>query len=250
MKTLIAMFLVTTFGSVATAQVGTYTWFKRNLVPLYANGANDFNAFYKEGATNKDGFLPGYYVTKDGDKVEGEVQYNFPFIMERLLVFRKDGVTTMFSPKDVKAFFVDGMLFESVTLNASMLGGLTKLETYFMIPEVKGKLTLYYYSGENATDLDSDADIAKWRNYYRAYATYMQKSEADIQKFTPKTRYLKKENEVAVGVESMTFGFANKMSQLVSDCPAVAASVKNKEKGYRMNDVDKIVEMYNACGKQ
>lgn len=249
MKLSSLLFLILISSATAFAQVGTYGWFKRDQIPSYATDSNNFNAFVSLGGTEKSGFLPGYYLTKNGEKIEGQVQYNFPFLMERILVFRKEGVTSILNPKDVNGYFVDGINFESVTVNASMLGT-TKLETYFMIPEIKGKLSLYYYSGENPTELDSDADFAKWSNYYSAYRTYSQRSESEIQKFTAKTRYLKKVDEVAMAVEPMAFGFANKMGKVVSDCTPVANGVTSKEKGYRVNDLEKIVQLNNNCDQQ
>jgi hypothetical protein len=249
MKLSTVLLLILISSATAFAQLGTYGWFKRDQVPYYATDANNFNAFVSVGGAEKNGFLPGYYLTKNGEKIEGQVQYNFPFLMERILVFKKEGVTSILNPKDVNGYFVDGITFESVTVNASLLGT-TKLETYFMIPEVKGKLSLYYYSGENPMELDSDADFSKWGNYYSAYTKYSQRSESEIQKFTAKTRYLKKEYEVAMAVEPMAFGFANKMGKVVSDCTAVANGVKNKEKGYRVNDLEKIIQLYNNCDRQ
>lgn len=249
MKTLVTFtFLLITF--VAQAQIGTYAWFKKDRIPYYRDRDRNFDSYKMQGGVEQNGFMPGYYIDKNDQKIEGEVQYNFPFIMERILVFRANGNTTFIQPRDIKGYFIDGLYRESVTLNVSMIGGLKKLETYFMFPEIKGKLSLYFYSGENPTDLEGDEDLSKWNNYYSAYQVYLKKQESEIQKRTPKTQYLQKQGEPAIGVDAMALTFANKMSTLIEDCATVANKVKGKEKGYRSSDLEKIIAEYNElCEK-
>jgi hypothetical protein len=141
---------------------------------------------------------------------------------------------------------VDGIVWESVTVNVSMIASMKSLETLFMFPLIKGKLSLYWYTGENQTDLDSDADLSKWNNYWEAYSSYSGKPAGDF-RLSPKTRYIQKAGEPGTGVDAMAMQFANKMAAIVEDCPALATKVKGKEKGYRGNDLEKIIEEYNAC---
>lgn len=204
--------------------------------------------FVVRDGVERNGYLPGYYLQKDGTKIDGEIQYNFPYIMEHMLVFRKDGRSTFIDPKDIKGYFVDGIYRESVTINVSMIAGMKSLETYFMIPEIQGKLSLYQYSAENPESLASARNISV-NNYYDAYTYYNQRSESEIQKFTPKTRYIQMTGEPATAVDNLALSFANKMSKMISDCADLASKVKAKEKEYRSDNLEKIVNEYNACGQ-
>lgn len=128
-----------------------------------------------------------------------------------------------------------------------MIPGVEGLETYFMIPEIKGKISLYAYTGESPSDLEGNADLSKWYNYWNAYLAYDRKSESDIQRLTPKTLYVQKGTEPALGKDAMVLKFASQMAKLTADCPELSVKIKSKEKGYKMNDLEKIINEYNAC---
>jgi hypothetical protein len=244
---IILMFLIAG-NSYAQSQPGTYGWFTKNKIPYYRSTSNrGFDSFSStaQGA-EQNGFLPGYYVDKNGNKFEGEIQFNFPFIMERLVAFKHDGKTTLFTPKDIKGYFVDGIYRESVTINASMIGSAKILESYFMIPEIEGKISLYYYTGETPTGLEADNDLTIFRNYWAAYSAYIKQDERGI-RHSPKTSCIRKEGEPGILAESMVLSFANKMSGIVGECTDLAAKVKGKEKGYKSADLGKIIGEYNVC---
>lgn len=236
-------------SNVCFAQLGTYAWFSKSKIPYYKSSRSGFDSYSMSGGAERNGFLQGYYIDKNDTKIEGEIQYNFPFIMERLLVFRANGNVTFINPKDVKGYFVDGLYRESVTLNVSMIGGAKSLETYFMFPEIQGKMSLYYYSGENPTGVQDETDISDWGSYIASYDAFINKSESEIQKFTPKTQCVRKQGEPALGTDAMVFGFANKMSGMLEECPELAEKVKTKTKEYKSSNLEKIIKEYNECVK-
>lgn len=95
----------------ARAQFNNYTWFSRSKIPHYRDQKDrGFDTFESKGGHELNGFMPGYDTDKNDQKIEGEVQYNYPFIMERILVFRTNGKVTYIQPRDIKAYFVDGIL--------------------------------------------------------------------------------------------------------------------------------------------
>lgn len=233
---------------VANAQTG-WSWFNKDYVPQYSKlKSANFESYATVRGAEKNGYLPGYYLTKDGQKVEGQVQYNFPYIMERMLVFVKDGQMTFMSPRDIKGYFVDGIYRESVTVNVSMLASAKSLETYFMIPEIQGKLSLYYFTGETPSTMEGTEDLSIPENYFRAYGNYADEPEGTI-RMSPKTRYMVKEGEPGKNVDGMALTFAKQMPDYIADCPDLAAKVKAKEKGYRSQNFEDIIKEYNQCAK-
>lgn len=248
MKRIILLFAIVISFS-AQAQMGDYKWFSKDKVPHYKNDRrSEFNAYkILDDGRELNGFMPGYYIDKNGKKIEGEIQYNYPFIMERIVVFRGNGSTTFLQPRDIKAYFVDGILRESVTANMSLMASMKVLETYFMIPEIKGKISYYAFSGENPTEMEDNVDLSQWGNYWTAYSAYDRMRESEIQKFTPKTRLIQKEGEPAIGTDALVMSFAKRVSAMMEDCPEVSARVKGKEKGYKSGDLEKIISEYNAC---
>lgn len=246
MKKLFLLFCLAFTTSISNAQTG-YGWFKKDQVPQYAKlKTAGFETFATVKGQEKNGYMPGYYITREGEKIEGQVQYNYPFIMERLLVFVKDGQMTFINPRDIKGYFVDEIYRESVTVNVSMIGSMKSLETYFMIPEIQGKLSLYYYTGENPANLEPTDDLSNYSNYARAYGAYMNEPESTI-KMSPKTRYLVMEGEPGKNVDGMALTFAKQMPEIIADCPGLAAKVKAKEKGYKSQNLEDIIKEYNQC---
>jgi len=231
----------------ASAQPG-WGWFSRNKVPLYNQGAVSYTDFRVINGKPADGFLPGYYVTLDGVRKEGEVQYNYPYIMERMLTFRADGNIAFFRPTEVKGYFVDGLYRESVTFNAAMIKGAEGIHTFFMIPKVQGPLSMYYYTNQEIVwDIEPEDDrIFSPLNYFEAFSKYHAQQESEIRS-SPSADILKKGNEVGFLAERFMFGFPNKMAELISDCPDVSAKVKAKQTGYKSANLEKIIQEYNAC---
>lgn len=247
MKSALTIIISIAIVGTSYAQSG-WEWFSRNKVPLYNPGAVSFTDFRIINGKPADGFLPGYYVTLDGVRKEGEVQYNYPYILERMLVFRSDGNIAYFRPTEVKGYFVDGLYRESVTFNVSLIKGAEGIHTFFMIPKVQGSLSMYYYTNQEIIwDLEPEDDrIFGSISYHQAYAKYHAKSETEI-KTSPKGDILKKGDDVGFFAERFLFGFPNKMAELISDCPDVSAKVKTKQTGYKSTNLEKIIKEYNEC---
>ncbi len=184
MKTCFVLFVLS-FGALTSYAQSEWTWFSRNKVPLYIQGAQRFTDYRLINGKPADGFLPGYYLTADGTKKEGEIQYNFPYIMERMLVFRgEDGAVSYLRPGEIKGYFIDGTYRESVTFSASMIKDAEGLHTLFMIPKVQGPLSLYYYTNQEIVwDFEPEDDrIFKEPFYFQAFTKYNQMPEAEIHK--------------------------------------------------------------------
>jgi len=247
MKPALTLILYIAMFCTSHAQSG-WDWFSRNKVPLYNQGAVSYTDFRVINGKPADGFLPGYYVTLDGARKEGEVQYNYPYIMERMLTFRADGNIAYFRPTEVKGYFVDGIYRESVTFNASMIKGAEGIHTFFMIPKVQGALNMYYYTNQEIVwDLEpADDRIFGAISYFEAFSKYHAQQESEIRR-SPSADILKKGDEVGFLAERFMFGFPNKMAELISDCPDVSAKVKAKQTGYKSTNLEKIIKEYNAC---
>lgn len=249
MKSALTIIISIAIVGTSYAQSG-WEWFSRNKVPLYNPGAVSFTDFRIINGKPADGFLADYYLTKNGEQVDGEVQYNYPYIMERMLVFRQSGNVKFISPRDVKGYFVDGVYRESVTFNASLIKGAESEHTYFMIPKVQGTLNLFYYTNQ---EIDwpnilqpKDDQIFTAGNYFHAFNTFHAQPESEIHR-GPSSDIIKKGDEPGFSAERFILGFPNKMSALVAECDLVAQKVKTKQTGYKSTNLEKIIKEYNAC---
>jgi len=246
----LCILLILIFPVFSTTAQSEWQWFSRNKVPLYNSGAKDFTDFRVIGGKAADGFLPGHYLTKQGEQVNGEVQYNYPYIMERMLVFRANGKITFLTPSEVKGYFVDGIYRESVTFNAALINGADALHTFFMIPKLLGVANLFYYTSQEIDWQNSiepkDDHILSIANYFNAFDTFHAKSEKEIQT-GPSSGVIKKGEEVGFLTDRFILGFPNKMSALVAECAELAQKVKSKQTGYKSTNLVKILEEYNVC---
>ena len=247
MRSILSLLLFAATFHFSPAQ-SAWGWFSRNKVPLYNQGAVSYTDFRVINGKPADGFLPGYYITLNGERKEGEVQYNYPYIMERMLTFRTDGNIAFFRPTEVKGYFVDGLYRESVAFNAAMIKGAENIHTFFLIPKAQGPLGLYYYTNQEIVwDIEPEDDrIFSVLNYFEAYSKYHAKQESEIRS-SPSADVLKKGSEVGFLAERFMFGFPSKMAELINDCPDLATKVKAKQTGYKSTNLEKIIQEYNAC---
>jgi hypothetical protein len=103
-------------------------------------------------------------------------------------------------------------------------GGLSSKAQRFLLVTMPGEITEFYFYSEDpmvAVEADRPYDLV----YYKWH--------------DPK-------NDKPVTNSKFVFSFAKNMSEYVADYPELAEKVRNKEKGYGMLDMTKIMTEYNA----
>ena len=182
---------------------------------------------------------PGYVITEDGDKVEGFIKAGNRCSTNGMgnsnqnfcAFYASEGdkkPTAKYKPKDIQGYAIADKVYESINYS----GGLMKkpnfnlvvkdgaIKTYEWYSTVDGFMTISRQSGESDEDYDK-----------RRYETKI---------IFAKT----KDNPIAHS--SLLLKFSKKMADLVSEDKELAAKVANKEKGYKMFSMFKIIDEYNA----
>ncbi|MCB0400781.1 MAG: hypothetical protein KDD41_01740 [Flavobacteriales bacterium] len=183
----------------------------------------------------------GYVVLNNGDTIPGKLTAQYPADLNSknhvsvmlsnqtscLFYNPADNKTVRYKPKDLKAYFLAGRLYVSMDYS----GGLVGKGKSFVLLTAAGKLakyTFYLCKPDLMTNQGSNESTTDY--YNRIYST--------------KTIYYR-EGSVPVDQESMALGFKNKMAGLVEDNVPLATKIQNKEKGYRLMNMDKIIAEYN-----
>jgi len=148
----------------------------------------------------------------DGTKKEGFIDFSEPQFMVQDVSYRKTLSAAQFftyRPNEVKAFYAYETLWVSVKLNG---------KNQFAILKRDGGIREYveFYKNETTAQL---IDEQKW--YWKA----------NDKKFTNGAKFV--------------MGFKTKMSDYVSDYKSLSKKIADKEKGYRMFGMNKILDEYN-----
>ena len=153
----------------------------------------------------------GHIVNADGSVTQGFIVYGAMLDMKMNVVFYTDKMNRKtkkkYSPKDIKGFKVGAEEYRSVKWGAIM-----KQQVFGRVME-KGHITTFGIAEE------TDGKIEYMRG--------LQKGDSDV---IGMTRFLR---------------FAEEMSEYISDYEELSTKVKNKEKGYRLLEMDAILREYN-----
>lgn len=186
---------------------------------------------------------PGYVITKDGDKVKGFIKAGKRCSTNGMgnsnqnfcAFYSNEGdkkPSAKYKPKDIQGYAIADKVYESINYS----GGLMKkpnfnlivkegaIKTYEWYSTVEGFLTISRQTGESDKDFDA-------------------------RRFNTKIIFAKtKDNPIAHS--SMLLKFSKKMSELVSENKELSTKVANKEKGYKLFSMFKIIEEYNVWAEE
>jgi hypothetical protein len=197
------------------------------LINLLAFGQDWSPDIYRVGEK-----YPGYIIKNDGTKIEG---YLLAYGRCALNPFTPDNQTKVtfysnpndkktkidYKPEDLKEYVIADKHY--VTMNYS--GGLFDKPVRFVLVRKEGRIkTCVWYE--------------------------MDPNQASTGKPYIEKEVLQKGDEKPIEVTSLVLGFVKKMSELVKEYPELVAKITNKEKGYNVLNIDKIILEYNEWFKK
>jgi hypothetical protein len=183
----------------------------------------------------------GYIILNNGDTLHGLLTAQYPADLNSenhvsimlsnqtscLFYNEQDKTTTRYKAKELKEYMLTGRHYVSMEYN----GGLAGKSKSFVLKAKEGKIAEFvYYTCKSDLMTNQNQNESKTDYYNRIYFT--------------KTIYYR-EGAKPVDNESLALGFKKKMAELVSDNEKLAAKILNKEKGYRMLNIEKIINEYN-----
>ena len=184
----------------------------------------------------------GYIILNNGDTLYGSLTAQYPADLNSqnhvsvmlsnqtscLFYNEKEKTTVRYRPKELKEYMLAGRRYVSLDYNGGLAG---KSKTFALLVE-DGKIGKYiYYTCKPGLMANQNQNESKTAYYNRIYFT--------------KTIYYR-EGTKAIDNESLALGFKKKMAELVSDNKKLATKILNKEKGYRMLNMEKIIKEYNS----
>ncbi len=181
--------------------------------------------------------LPGYIITKKGEKIEGYLKRFLKIKSQRKVKFFKtlDDKPQVFKAKDLKAYQIANDYYESHPYEG--LSGKTKV---FLLRTVEGKIDLFEYYIRVEDDQGKELTLSKKGNTEISLDFDGTKIQTELLAVKDEKDYLK------FASPKVMFSFKKIMSKYVSDYPELAKKIKNKEKGYRILGILKIINEYNA----
>lgn len=166
---------------------------------------------------------PGYYVTHTGDTVNGYFMHGTKQQNQLRCDFYKAETDASpdakFFPEDIQSYKVGDKLYRSIHYS----GGLLKKPLRFVVVVKDGGISQFTFYSEDPTTPNEETTV-----YYKAKDT---------------------DNPDPMTLQDFGLGFAKKMSAFVADDEELSQKVSDKEKGYGMLQIDKIIDEYNEWYK-
>jgi hypothetical protein len=181
---------------------------------------------------------PGYVITNEGDTIEGFIEAksrcNITAVSksnQNYCEFYKNEndkkPTGKYKPDDISGYMVADKIYRSIAYS----GGLSKSNGFCLL-KTDGRICVYdYYITQEGGATMVKSDDETWEEYdTRRYTTNVVLQKGD-ERPRESTWYL--------------MSFAKRMAELVEDYEELAESIRNKEKGYRIDKFYDIIEEYN-----
>ena len=171
---------------------------------------------------------PGYIIKSNGDKIEGYLKAQNRGSIDGIgnsnqtrVVFYSDPknkkTKVVYKPVDLKGYMIADKYYK--TMNYS--GGLLSKPLRFLLQINEGHIARYVWYSDNEDRKQGEPRFDE--------------------KFV-----IQKGDEKPIEEGNLLLGFAKKVSELVSDYTDLANKVRDKEKGYGMASLDKIIAEYNT----
>ena len=181
--------------------------------------------------------LPGYVITKKGEKIEGYLKRFLKIKSQRKVKFFKtlDSKPVVYNAKELQAYKIADDYYEAHPYEG--LSGKTKV---FLLRTLEGNINLFEYYIRVEDNQGKEMTISKKGNTEVILDFDGTKIQTEVLALKDGKEYLKFTSP------KLLFSFKNVMSKYVSDYPELAKKIKSKQKGYRVLAILKIVNEYNA----
>lgn len=155
----------------------------------------------------------GYIIMADGTKKEGFIMVSEPQFMIQDVSYKKSKTAVQFfnyRPNELRAFYANNTLWVPVNLNGTYKFAILK----------------------------RDGGIREYVDFF--------KNESSEQEIDQQSWYWKASNQKFTNGAKFVMGFKTKMADYVKDYKSLSKKIADKEKGYRMFGMEKILDEYNT----
>ena len=163
-------------------------------------------------------WVDGYIIKSTNDTVKGKIAYKHYSVNQSNISFSIDGTsekTIIYRPNDLLGFWMEKTFWMS-TINTTLQAENNK--KLFVLMVRQGPISLYEYYKED--DEASDG----WKTI----------------------SLIKKLDENYSIAGNLLLGFKKKMSEYVNEYEELAKKIADKEKGYKVLNINKIIDEFNA----
>ena len=183
--------------------------------------------------------VDGYIITIAGDTISGTVQFDFPVVMQKRLVFtaKNSQDPVKYQPEDIRGYSAGTMNWESIIAIFATYDGQMKFNRFGIQYSGNGPIHLYRIFPEK-DKIKKNLSSARAETIHNGIALHHDMGTFDH-------LYLKKSENPAMDVNDRTFkkNFQTVMSGLVSDHANLVKMIQSRE--YNYPDLNKIISEYN-----
>lgn len=203
------------------------------LIAALATNAQDASNAYLEG-----GFFEGYVILADGTQKNGYIRYSDPYTIQNTVVFFTDkedkDSKEKFEAEELSEYRVGEKTYHVIHWS----GGLTAKPLKGNLLIEAGCISTYKWYGR------PEAVMPVTRNPGESDESFIER------KYAPQTVYKNENDEKCYQHTDFAMGFAKKMAEFISDNEELSKKVADKEKGYKLVNIYKVMEEYNtACAE-
>ena len=215
----------------------SYKWFIIFLGVVFYSTLPQLHAQNDSLAMDQEGIYPGYVITNSDDTLRGYIQYESASANQLEVTYyvsmNREETRYTYKPGDIKAYHLLSYTFVSVPFS----GKYSSRNKTFMHRIIDGPITLFEWYYIEKQQYFEDTDMYG----YDPDASY--KLTYQVQLFAQKVG----ENPVNLNSSKFEMRFRTAMSKYVVECLELAKKIKNREKRYTHNYIEKIIHEYNAC---
>jgi len=181
---------------------------------------------------------PGFIVKNDGEKVDGFVKRLSLISSQKRVVFYTDkddnDTKIVYKPNELMGYRIGSETYLSIAY-----GDIRKNIKHFLLRDNEGKIEAYVYY--KLVTEDGPELVLKDNGTTTTSIEFDGKT-----KLSGEIVWLKdREKVLALSSPKLVLKFKKIMSDYISDYPELAKKVANKEKGYRLLNIQKILKEYN-----
>ncbi len=178
---------------------------------------------------------PGYIITLTGDTTKGYVEHGNRSSNQKNCIFYTDASKKdkqKYKASEINGYGVADKHYRSIHFT----GGLNSKPIGFVLVLKPGRVTQFFYYSKK----DNVMEIMGKNETQAEYDARIHTDEVVWQKL----------DETPFQQTELILGYAKKISKLLADYPELSAKVENKEKGYGLLNIYKVMDEYNEWWAQ
>ena len=182
----------------------------------------------------------GYIIGIAGDTIPGQIQYDYPVVMQKRVMFFQNGQmlkAELYEPEDIRGYSMDEKRWVSTRVNMETYEGVFLFNRFGIMETIPGPIALlriFTEQDKTKKKLNSEEAEVLYRNI-----------QTKRKPGSMKDLYIKKNEDPATAVFTKEFkrSFSDMIKSYVGDHLELKEKITNKF--WRWKDLEKIVNEYN-----